>query len=90
MSVLRGHTLEEQSHHTWGNLLEEEACLCLRPPAVRGPYQLQRGTTRGSGRTNNLKHIILCTDVTKKEASDVVYATFNCVFLNYCDFCKYV
>jgi hypothetical protein len=63
MSALRGHTLEEQSHHTWGNLLEDEAYRHLHPLEARGPYQLQRGTTRDSGRTSNLKHIILCTDV---------------------------
>jgi hypothetical protein len=80
MSALRGHTMEEQSHHTWGNLLEDEAYRCLHPPAARGPYQLQRGTTRGSGRTNNLKHIILCTDVTKTEARDFVYAAFIVYF----------
>lgn len=89
MSALRGHTPEEQSHHTWGNLLEDGEYRCLHPPAARGPYQLQRGTARGSGRTNNLKHIILCIDVTKTEARDVVYAEFNCVFLDYSDFCKY-
>lgn len=88
MFSLRGHTLVEQSRHTWGNRLEDDAYRCLHPPAARGPYQLQRGTTRGSGRTNNLKHITLCTDVTKIQARDVVYAAFNCVFLNYSDFCK--
>jgi hypothetical protein len=90
MSALSVHTMEEQSHRTWGNLLQDEAYRSLHQPAARGPYQLQRGTTRGSGRTNNLKHIILCTDITKIQARNVVYAALSCAFLNYCDFCKYV
>ena len=76
MSFLRCHTLEKQSHHTWGNLLEDEAFRCLHPLEARGPYHFQRGTTRGSGRTSNLKHIVLCTDVAKVEARDVIYAAF--------------
>jgi hypothetical protein len=53
--------MEEQSHRTWGNLLEDEAYRSLHQSAARGPYQFQRGTARGSVRTSNLKHIILCT-----------------------------
>lgn len=81
MSALRGHTLEEQSHHTWGNRLEDEAYRLLHPLEARGPYQLQHGTPRGSGRTSNLKHITLCTVVTKIEARDFLYAVFQlCIF----------
>jgi hypothetical protein len=81
MSALHGHILEKQSHHTWGNLLEDEAYRCLHPPAARGPYQLQRGTTRGSGRTSNLEHIVLCKDVTKIEARDAIYVALEfCIF----------